>query len=72
MVKEGGTYKVPDRLSADEAATTGVAIVTIALGLYQKLGLPFPGTQKGESDEWVFVYGGSTAMGTMAIQCARL
>ncbi|KAM0716781.1 hypothetical protein Q7P37_008226 [Cladosporium fusiforme] len=72
MVKEGATYKVPDRLSADQAATTGVAIVTIALGLYQKLALPLPESQKGESDEWIFVYGGSTAMGTMAIQCARL
>jgi NADPH:quinone reductase-like Zn-dependent oxidoreductase len=47
-----------------------VGILTVSLALYQKLGLPFPG--EGKSDEWVLIYGGSTATGSLAIQYAKL
>ena len=70
VVKEGASYKVPDNLSSEEAATTGVGLITVSLALYQKLGLPFPG--EGKSDEWVLIYGGSTATGSLAIQYAKL
>lgn len=72
VVKEGVSTKVPDNLSDEEAATIGVAVVTIGLGLYQVLGMPYPGEQKSGEGEWVLIYGGSTAMGTFAIQCAVL
>jgi NADPH:quinone reductase-like Zn-dependent oxidoreductase len=42
------------------------------LGLYDKLGMPMPGSQKTGEGQWLLVYGGSTAMGTFAIQCAVL
>lgn len=71
-MKEGVSTKVPDNLSDEEAATIGVAVVTIALALYQALGLKYPGEKKSGDGEWVLVYGGSTAMGTFAIQCAVL
>lgn len=71
-MKEGATYKVPDHMSDEQAATIGVAIVTIALGLYQNLGMPYPGSTGSGNGEWVLIYGGSSAMGTMAIQCAKL
>lgn len=70
LVKEGASYRVPDNLSFEEAATTGVGCITVSLALYQKLGLPFPG--EGKSDEWVLIYGGSTATGSLAIQYAKL
>jgi NADPH:quinone reductase-like Zn-dependent oxidoreductase len=70
VVREGAAYKVPDSLSFKEAATTGVGIITVSLALYQKLGLPFPG--EGKSDEWILIYGGSTATGSLAIQYAKL
>lgn len=72
MVKEGTTMKVPERLSAEEASTVGVAVVTVALGLYQKLELPYPGAKQAGEKEWMMVYGGSTATGSLAIQCAVL
>jgi NADPH:quinone reductase-like Zn-dependent oxidoreductase len=40
------------------------------MALYQKLALPFPG--EGKSDEWILIYGGSTATGSLAIQYAKL
>jgi NADPH:quinone reductase-like Zn-dependent oxidoreductase len=70
VVKEGSSYKVPDSLSSEEAATTGVGLITVSMALYQKLGLPFPG--EGKSDEWILIYGGSTATGSLAIQYAKL
>jgi NADPH:quinone reductase-like Zn-dependent oxidoreductase len=70
LVEESAAYKIPDSLSFEEAATTGVGVITVSLALYQKLGLPFPG--EGKSDEWVLVYGGSTATGSLAIQYAKL
>jgi NADPH:quinone reductase-like Zn-dependent oxidoreductase len=70
VVREGAAYKVPDSLSFEEAATTGVGLITVSLALYQKLGLPFPG--EGKSDEWILIYGGSTATGSLAIQYAKL
>ena len=70
MVKEGASYKVPENLSSEEAATTNVGIITVSMALYQKLALPFPG--EGKSDEWILIYGGSTATGSLAIQYAKL
>lgn len=72
VVKEGCSMRVPDRMSPEEAATTGVAVLTIALGLYQKLGMQMPGAKGAKKNEWMMVYGGSSAMGSMAIQCAVL
>lgn len=71
-MKEGATYKIPDQISDEKAATIGVATVTIGLGLYQNLGMPYPDSGSSGNGEWVLVYGGSTAMGSMAIQCAKL
>lgn len=72
LVKEGATFKIPDHMPDEQAATIGVATVTIALGLYRNLGMPYPGSKTSGNGEWVLVYGGSTAMGSMAIQCAKL
>jgi NADPH:quinone reductase-like Zn-dependent oxidoreductase len=72
VAKEGLTFKVPQQMSDEQAATVGVAVTTIGHGLYNKLGMPMPGSQKTGEGQWLLVYGGSTAMGTFAIQCAVL
>jgi NADPH:quinone reductase-like Zn-dependent oxidoreductase len=72
IVKEGATFRVPDSMSAEKAATVGVALTTVALALYQNLDMPFPGTKAPSSEDWVLIYGGSTACGSMAIQSAFL
>ena len=60
----------PRRATLACAATTSVGIITVSMALYQKLALPFPG--EGKSDEWILIYGGSTATGSLAIQYAKL
>lgn len=70
LVREGVQMKVPDGLGDVEAATTGVAISTVGLGLYQQLSLPWPGSVP--ADCWLLIYGGSTATGSIAIQFAKL
>jgi NADPH:quinone reductase-like Zn-dependent oxidoreductase len=62
--------KIPEYMSFEEAATLGVGVATVGQGLYQSLGLPFPGT--GKAGYSVLIYGGSTATGTLGIQYAAL
>jgi len=70
IVKEGATFKVPDSMSDEKAATVGVAVTTVALAFYDNLGMPYPGSERSGNGEWVLVYGGSTATGSLAIQAA--
>ena len=75
VVKGDVQMKIPDSMSFEEAATLAVGIITDGLALYQKLGLPLPDDEKAKA-KWashqVLIYGGSTAMGMMAIQYAKL
>ncbi|KAK5115717.1 hypothetical protein LTR62_000806 [Meristemomyces frigidus] len=71
MSKGAIGLRIPQNMSDEEAATLGVGVSTVGQGLYQSLGLPLPGQQKGEGD-WLLVYGGSTATGSLAIQFAKL
>lgn len=71
-VKEGATFKVPENMSDEQAATVGVSVTTVALALYQNLAMPFPGTKSSRNGDWVLIYGGSTATGSLAIQSAVL
>jgi len=63
--------KIPDHMSFEEAATLGVAIVTVGQGLYEAMGLNFP-NKPSKDGEFILIYGGSSAMGTMGLQFAKL
>ena len=67
-------FLIPDNLSFEEAATLPVGLVTVILGFYRYLELPFlaPPFQKKDGGETIFIYGGSSATGTLAIQFAKL
>ncbi|KAK3720059.1 hypothetical protein LTR37_003882 [Vermiconidia calcicola] len=66
VVKGDITLKIEDNTTDEEASTLGVGVNTVGQGLYQSLGLPLPGS--GKADEYLLVYGGSTATGSLAIQ----
>jgi NADPH:quinone reductase-like Zn-dependent oxidoreductase len=62
---------MPQNLSFEEAATLGVAILTIGKTLHQILELPLPPETITASFP-ILIYGGSTATGAVAIQFAKL
>lgn len=63
--------KVPDGLPIHQAAALGIGVATIGYALYRSLRIPGHPDRPAEKPVLVFVYGGSTASGTMAIQLIR-
>ncbi|KAL2172330.1 hypothetical protein VTG60DRAFT_6169 [Thermothelomyces hinnuleus] len=64
---------IPDHMGFPEAATLGVQVYTVGQGLFQSLGLPWPTEPLKSEDRFpILIYGGSTAMGTLGIQMAKL
>ena len=71
--RSGGQMKIPEHMSFEEAATMGVAIITSGQGLFQQGLLPLDSlTNSSKSDEFLLIYGGSSAMGTMGIRMGQL
>ncbi|KAK6355858.1 hypothetical protein TWF718_000238 [Orbilia javanica] len=66
------TFHIPPSLSFEDAATIPLVVYTVAVVLYQELGLPAPWSREsGESTPFV-VYGGTTSVGLTALKLARL
>lgn len=63
--------RIPPNLSFEKAASLGAGLTTVGLCLYKSLQLPLP-TVPAREPLSVFVYGGSTASGTLAIQFMKL
>ena len=69
---------IPDNVSFEAAATTGVGIGTTGYGLYKVLDLPLPDSSASvpssqrEIGDTILIYGGSTATGSLVIQLAKL
>ncbi|KAI0796243.1 GroES-like protein [Irpex lacteus] len=66
-------WKVPEGISAEQAATMNIGPLTVVQSFYHPkyLGLPTP-PAKVEGDQWILVYGGSTSVGLYAIQLAKI
>ncbi|MFF5405089.1 zinc-binding alcohol dehydrogenase family protein [Streptomyces misionensis] len=64
---------IPDSLSYAQAAVVPLAVSTAATGMFQQdhLGLALPCAAPAERAETVLVWGGSTSVGSNAIQLAR-
>jgi NADPH:quinone reductase-like Zn-dependent oxidoreductase len=63
---------IPDNVSYEEAAVLPLGVTTAACGLFQKdlLALELPTANRTARDEWVIIWGGSTSVGSNAIQLA--
>ncbi|KAI0796242.1 GroES-like protein [Irpex lacteus] len=72
-VLEDLVWKVPEGLSAEQAATMNIGLLTVVQSFYNPkfLGLPTP-PAKVEGDPWILIYGGSTSVGMYAIQLAKI
>ncbi|KAI0173370.1 putative alcohol dehydrogenase [Hypoxylon sp. FL1284] len=70
VVQQHIPFKVPDHISDAQAATLSVGISTVAQGLYQVLGLPWP-NQPTSTPTPILIHGGSTATGMFGIQFAK-
>lgn len=72
MIRDGHIAKVPKHMTFEETSTLGVGLSTVGQTLYMTLKLPLPGQNPLEQETFILIYGGSTATGTLAIQCAKL
>ncbi|KAF6823441.1 zinc-binding oxidoreductase [Colletotrichum musicola] len=83
--KENGTFaeyavvrsefqmRIPENLSWSEAASLSCGLIPVCQGLYQDLGLPWPGVVSSYPKKGlILIYGGSTVSGMMGIQFAKL
>ncbi|KAK4624100.1 Trans-enoyl reductase iccB [Fulvia fulva] len=67
-------WKIPDGMRFEHAATLGMSLMTVGLGLHYMLKVPLP-LESSSSDiegRHIFIYGAGTATGTLAVQCAAL
>ena len=72
VLAEGLASRIPDGMTFEAAAVLPLGLSTAACGLFQKgqLALRHPGSALPESGETVLVWGGSTSVGSNAIQLA--
>ncbi|KAF4549254.1 Alcohol dehydrogenase GroES-like domain-containing protein 12 [Elsinoe fawcettii] len=65
--------KIPDNVSYAEASVFPIAVSTAIVGLYgrEHLALPYPTLDPKDSGKVVVVWGGSSSVGTTAIQFAK-
>jgi len=66
------TCPIPDSMTYEDAAVLPLAVSTAACGLFQTdhLGLAHPGAQPTPTGQTVVIWGGSTSVGSNAIQLA--
>jgi NADPH:quinone reductase-like Zn-dependent oxidoreductase len=73
VAKADLAQRVPDHMSFEEAASLGVQVYTVGLCLYQSLDLPWPTEPVSAEERFpVLIYGGSSSMGTLGIQMAKM
>jgi NADPH:quinone reductase-like Zn-dependent oxidoreductase len=72
VVRERLTSRIPDAMTFEEASVLPMAVSTAAAGLFQDdyLGLQLPSADARPTGETVLVWGGSTSVGSNAIQLA--
>ncbi|KAK7705737.1 hypothetical protein SLS57_009936 [Botryosphaeria dothidea] len=71
-VLEDLALPVPDSMAFEQSAVLPTSVTTAASGLYNedKLGLPLPSENPKPAGKTILVWGGSSAVGSMAVQLA--
>ena len=72
VAKADVAWRIPQSMSFEEGATLGVGIHTVGQGLFQALKLDLPADDAKKKDEYVLIYGGSTATGALGLQFLKL
>jgi len=67
------TFKTPPNLTVEQSSTLGVASLTACLGWFEGCNIPLIdlSAPAEAQDEWVIVFGGSSAVGQSAIQLVK-
>jgi NADPH:quinone reductase-like Zn-dependent oxidoreductase len=71
ILREVATMRVPRSLSFAEGATFPMAFATASVAFFANLGLPRPSNLANPQGPGFLVWGGSSSIGTAAIQLAR-
>ncbi|KAL6863375.1 putative secondary metabolism biosynthetic enzyme [Amphichorda felina] len=71
-IHSAGLLKIPDDWSFEQAASLGCSLSTIGLALFKSLNVPGSPKHPAEKPVDVFVYGGSTTTGTVALQLLKM
>lgn len=73
IVKADIQLRIPDYMSVEDASTLGVGLITCGQGLFQQMGLNFPDLPAGNVDgEFILIYGGSSATGSLGLQLTKM
>lgn len=67
--------RIPKAMSDEQGASLGTAVATMGLALFRSLaipGHPEKPVETGSKGSDILIYGGSSSVGTMAIQLAKL
>ncbi|KAH8797733.1 chaperonin 10-like protein [Xylogone sp. PMI_703] len=74
LMSEPITFKRPEIISVEQAATVGVAALTASLGLVTGAGLELaaPDNIERNTSEWLIILGGASSVGQFGIQIAKL
>lgn len=65
------SFRLPENISFEAAATLPLSLMTAALALYQNLKLPLP-WNPANKDVPILIYGGASAVGAYALKLAKL
>jgi NADPH:quinone reductase-like Zn-dependent oxidoreductase len=71
IFREIATMRIPDFISFEEGTTFPMAFATSAIALFVNLGIPLPKDPIKPQRNGILIWGGSSSVGTAAIQLAR-
>ncbi|KAH7135538.1 chaperonin 10-like protein [Dendryphion nanum] len=73
LMDSGVTFPKPKSLTAAEASTVGVGVLTAFLGVFDGLKIPLVDLEAPKAqDDWVLVFGGASSVGKYAVQTLKI